>query len=529
MATIGTLAVKLVASAQGFASSMDRAAAAVKHFAKDALKLGTAVAKIKAGLAALEATAIGAMAIFGAKSATELAKLSRELGATTAGIAELQHAAKALGGDGSEVAAGLAALNSTLSAAARGSFAAGDTFERLGLSVRDLASLPVDKAFGVIAARLAAVSDPGQRAALATQIFGDAAGKLLPLLSLGADGSARFAEEAKRLGLTLTDAQASATEDAFAFTKLKAAFEGVSRQIAANLAPWINAAGEQLGKLGVTSQDVSARVVAGFRWAAKAVAFLVDAWTAVTAAGKMFQLGIQTIVWAFTRAVQKILEVGGKLPDALGGNTFREAAKSVDNFAEGAWKAMEETKAEFDKILDTPSAIAQVDDFFDAVTKRQNELARQRGSAKTGGGATNAFARDAEAYRKAAGVIDGVKSPLEGFRETMRGINAMLKDGAIGWDTYARNAGKAVAELEKAHNLQDIRLAGAARAGSAEAYSAVVRSSREADVRLRESPQDRIARVLRETKDIEANQLQQLRKIAEAMAAQPAVKEVMIQ
>ena len=63
-------------------------------------------------------------------------------------------------------------------------------------------------------------------------------------------------------------------------------------------------------------------------------------------------------------------------------------------------------------------------------------------------------------------------------------------------------------------------------AGTTEAYSAVVRSTREADMRLRESPQARVARILEQSKEIERRQEKYLEEIARALAI-PA-KEVVI-
>lgn len=523
MSTIGTLAVKLTANAGSFVKGLDSASKSIADFSAKSAKLSVGIGATLLGAGA-------AMATFGAKSATELSKTQRELGANAAGLSELQYAATSLGGTNADVNAGLKALNETLAEAAHGGFAAGDAFARLGLDAGKLSKVRVDAAFLAVAKSLAAVSDPASRAAQATQIFGSSAGKLLPLLSQGEAGLAKFASEAKALGVTLSDSEASAIEDAFAFTALSSAFEGVSRQIASQLAPWINAASDAFKKFATEGGNVGDIVAASFRFIAKGVAYAVDG-------VKIFRVGLMGLEIAFdslllagSKSIAGLLTAISKLPDSLGGGKWaKDAAATIDTFAEGAKQAMKDTAREMRDLWKTQSATSQVDAFFDGLKRKQTELSKTRVNVKTGGGSTDEFARNAAQFAKAKSLIDSVKSPFEAFGETLRGLNSMIAVGAVGWDTYAKAAGKAVAELEKAHGMQDIRLAGAARQGSVEAYSAIVRSDKEGDVRTRESVQDRVARILTEAKAIEKEQLANLRKIADALTDRAVVKEVMIQ
>jgi hypothetical protein len=84
----------------------------------------------------------------------------------------------------------------------------------VGLKARTAAGaiLPVDQALAKVADRFARMKDGTQKAALATELFGKSGTMLIPLLNKGAKGIAALEAEARRLGITLSQADAEALQ-----------------------------------------------------------------------------------------------------------------------------------------------------------------------------------------------------------------------------------------------------------------------------------------------------------------------------
>jgi hypothetical protein len=532
MATIGALAAKLTLNAGAFSASVGGAITNIRKLSTEAAGAGkamstafTGAAKSLAGLAVGATASIAALASKGANLSGSLFEAARSLGATTSGLATLRVGARLLGGDASDADAALSALNDTLAAASRGSATATATLSSLGLSVQKITSLSVDKAFVAIANAMNQIKDPAQRAAIATRLFGDAAGKILPLLSSGSMED--FAKAARQYGHAIDDAAASAAADAASFTEFKLALEGVAMQIATQLAPLINTLNSYLVNLASRGSGVGDIISGAMQYAARGVAFLVDWFVNLRIAVNLVYTGIVSLVRGATWLIEKFVALLGHLPDRLGGDMFRATAKSLEKMGTALRGEIDATAKALDRDFYSDSARGSVLKFFDDLAKAQEKAAKSRLSLKLAGGATNIFARDRSTFSRAASVIEAAKTPLQSFNETLIMLNKTLSvDSPESWRVFARAAGKALEQLESAYNLSDIKLAGAVMAGTTDAYSAVVRSTRETDMRLRESPQARVARILEQSKEIERRQEKYLEEIARALAI-PA-KEVVI-
>lgn len=186
---------------------------------------------------AITAPFLAAAAIF-SEIGSDIADTAARTGASTEFLSGLGYAAKQTGSDLGTVEAGLKKMESTMLAAERGSKKTLDTLFRLGLTAADLKGKSPEQAFGLVADKLAAIEDPGKRAALAMQIFGGAGQKLLPILSQGTAGLATMRAEAASLGLVLSQDQADAA-DAMgdAWDRLVASVTGVTLAVGSALAP----------------------------------------------------------------------------------------------------------------------------------------------------------------------------------------------------------------------------------------------------------------------------------------------------
>lgn len=434
------------------------------------------VLKIVGAAAVVAATGFLALVYRMAQVVVETLKTARSLGATAKGLSELQFGVRSLGGDATVLISAFRKLNAFLADAASGGGAAGEVLAGLKLDPKVLAAQSVDQAFVAIAKAIAAIDDPARRAAAAVQIFGDDAVTLLPLLSQGEAGLMQFAEEARRLGLAVDDIDASKVEDVgIQVDLLKARFEGAASSITQGFIP-----------------------------------VLVDGLELVDAILRRLSAAFDRLLSDIATGLAFLAEQLAKLPDKLTGGGFDKVAEDLRLLSMFLRVDSEQKFADIDK--GTVGELGKV-------AQGLRDTAAASKAAKDGFGAVAAAARKSELFRQGLQVFEESKGPMAAFEERMGKLEALLKDGAISFDTYARAAAKAVAELERANQLSDLRLPTGLVRGTSAAVSGITKSQRETDLKLRESPQDRVRRVLEESRELQKRQLEQQRKIADALRA----------
>lgn len=99
-------------------------------------------------------------------------------------------------------------------------------FERLGLNFDELAKMKPDEKVDALMRALAGVSDKGDQAALAVQVFGKQGSMMLPMLANGYEGLKKFKDEADALGITLSTKDAEAAAE---FNDALGRLQGVAR------------------------------------------------------------------------------------------------------------------------------------------------------------------------------------------------------------------------------------------------------------------------------------------------------------
>lgn len=226
---------------------------------EDALdELGGIGKKAGAALAAGFAAATAATAALTAKGlalADRFDDVGKRLGVSAGVMAELSHVARMSGMELGDLEQGLTKL------AKRGA---------------------VEQQLTALADKMASLDSHTERTRLAVEVFGERAGpKLVPLLADGAAGLAAMREEARKLGLTLTDVQSrqiAAVNDAL--DRMKSAGDGVALQLTAALAPALTAIADVLqDKLGGALDDSGEHVITWGETVGDVIAFTADAAT----------------------------------------------------------------------------------------------------------------------------------------------------------------------------------------------------------------------------------------------------------
>lgn len=197
----------------------------LKTLGSNVKDVGAGMASVGAGITGLGAAIlapIGAATKAFISAGDELQKMSIRTGVGAQALSELSYAAQQSGTDLGTLETALARSQKAITQANDGSTAMADAFGRLGLNTRELAALSPDQQFQRIAAAIAAVSDPTERAARAMEIFGRSGTQLLPLMT---SDMAALRQQAQDLGVTLTQ------DDADAAAKLGDAFDNVGKTV----------------------------------------------------------------------------------------------------------------------------------------------------------------------------------------------------------------------------------------------------------------------------------------------------------
>jgi hypothetical protein len=554
MAVIGTLAVKVVANAGQLFTGLGRAATVVSSFGIGVDKAmqsiaGSVLSLVRPSVASTLALAglSGGMVYLISHTFTtihEINKLADSLGASTEQIVDLQQAAKRSGTNVDAMGGALHDLNSLLGDAQAGSYTASIALARVGISAESVAKTNAADAFRTIAESIQAITDPVQRAAAAYSVWGSKAAELLPVLSAGAQGIDAAAKKASELGLAFSRIEGGKVDEAAkAMGRIKDVFDAVVRQFAIQLAPMLEQFANWLEKSATEAVNLKTIGIDAFSAIAGGVSFVIDSLGQLQKRIAEIGIGLQTMKVGFAQ----VGEWGANAFKGIGG-AFAEGVSGLGEWT-GLWRGMtdEERKAGAENIDFTSGFIKQLEDMMKAAegikTNRGDDWKVYFDSLRTGatssgnaiGGlsaviskwgedvekarlAASKLAADrfARVFAKGQEVIKETESPLESFAEKMNELNFLLGAGAVSWQIYGRAASGALSSLEAANHLADIHRPEALQRGTGAAQSAV--NNYEDVYRQKgEDPQERVRRVLEQSRDIQQRQERLAERTARAL------------
>ena len=241
MATIGELAVNVVARTEKFVKGIKRAGKSISTFKKG---VGRALAPLKNFSGAIGALGIGisAAGIIGKLSQTaqeidKLTKSATKLQVTTEQLGALHHAANLNGISIESFNASLQRMNRRISEAnQRGTGPTAAALEEVGLRAAELAELNPAEQFERINAAIGSAPSP-ERIRLAFQFFGREG---VDNVRLAGQNLQKYREEAERLGMLYNNGQGAKVENMLdAMTRMGQAFQGVANRIVIDMAPGV--------------------------------------------------------------------------------------------------------------------------------------------------------------------------------------------------------------------------------------------------------------------------------------------------
>ena len=205
-----------------------------------------------AAAAAAIAAAATAMIRSGLQTVDAQAKLAASLDTTVESIQVLERAGDLAGVSMGQIEQATMQLTRRLSQAAAGIGPAVDALDRLRLSAAELQALPLDQRIALIQDRLAEFVPEAQRAAVASQLFGDRAA-----LVFGRIDSATLrqaTQDVRDFGVVMSDqdaVQIERTNDAI--SRLGLIWRGLSNQLAVAAAPALEAVANAMAAVARTT------------------------------------------------------------------------------------------------------------------------------------------------------------------------------------------------------------------------------------------------------------------------------------
>jgi len=195
--------------------------------------------KAAAAGTAMLAPMLGAAKVF-ASTGDQLDKMRARTGFSAEALSELGFAAEQGGASIDQLDRSLAAMARFSVMVERGLKTSTDLLDMLGVSVEQFKQANPEERFKLLAEAISQVEDPSLRAGIALNVFGRSGRELLPMLEGGRASIEALQEEARRLGITMTDEDAtSAAALTDAMNRLKRQLQAIVVQIGAALAPML--------------------------------------------------------------------------------------------------------------------------------------------------------------------------------------------------------------------------------------------------------------------------------------------------
>lgn len=236
MANIASMSVTIRADTKPFQNGLKQARTALGRFQADVTSLTAAVGKYTGAIGALG----GVFAVFKTQATAidELAKTSKKLGMASEQLAGLRLAAEESGVAASTMDMALQRMVRRVAEAAQGAGEAKAAIAELGLDAKKLAQMTPDEQLRALADAMQRVGSQGDKVRLAMRLFDSEGVALVNTLKGGRVAMDEATEAAKRLGIGITNDQASGVErfnDALgrAWTAIK----GIVQQLIVFLAP----------------------------------------------------------------------------------------------------------------------------------------------------------------------------------------------------------------------------------------------------------------------------------------------------
>jgi hypothetical protein len=253
---VGALRVTLGLDSAEFAQGAARVQKMSQDMAKKLALIGGAVSVVGSAMAVAIRSQLN--------TADQMGEIAQKLGVPVDALSGLKHAAHILGVEFETLQGGILRLSKAMDGSP-------EKFDALGISVRDANGemRPTADVLKELADRFQSMPDGAEKTALAMDLFGKSGAAMIPMLNAGSASITDLMEEARKLGLVITqetaDAAGKFNEN---LDKLRATATGLAAIVAAHLAPVLAQISDYVLEMAAAFQNLSPETQKFMAWAA---------------------------------------------------------------------------------------------------------------------------------------------------------------------------------------------------------------------------------------------------------------------
>jgi len=448
-----TLAVDLIAKFSGFEEGTAKAVKSLQTLEKQTDKVQASFrSAFKDLVPAIGVASIGAFVKSGIDAADALNDMSQRLGVSVKDLASFKLAAEQSGTSLDGVGAGIARLSRSIGDAESGNKQLANALSELGITARD-----PKEAFFQLADAVQRIDDPSKRAALLSQVLGKSYGELVPLLSQGGAALRQSALDSESFAQAMSRLAPEADKFNDSLAQLKSNLAGLAAQaIGPAVASFneyiavmqeVNKTGSLLDKirfygLGNASDEIVNKV----RKVAEASAAAAKA--ARDAAAKSAGGTIKPLVEKKVRTAKASDPLASLLASTDIGRLaeFDKQVALLNARFDGGRKNTELYTQAMTKLVNTT--------FSANFTEFNKQLADQDETQRLVADHLKATNDELYAQQQAwsdagAALTDEMRTPLENANLEFGRLQELLDRGVISWETYTRAVMKTQDALEK--------------------------------------------------------------------------------
>jgi len=227
-----TLAIDLTAKVAGFEEGMNKAVKSLDRVDKRAAAMSSS---LKAAFGAISVGALASFVKSGIDAADALNDMSQRLGVSVKDLASFKLAAEQSGTSLDSVGVGIARLSKSIGEAELGNKNLAGALKQLGITAKD-----PKEAFFQLADAVQRIHDPTRRAALLSQVLGKSYNELVPMLKDGGDALRASAASSESFANSMAKLAPDADKFNDTLAELKQNAAGLAAELLTALVPALN-------------------------------------------------------------------------------------------------------------------------------------------------------------------------------------------------------------------------------------------------------------------------------------------------
>ncbi|HGZ6774391.1 TPA: hypothetical protein ACOLZV_002273 [Vibrio parahaemolyticus] len=314
MSDIAKLTVALYANSAQFTSELQKSQKKAKNWSDSISKTMSIAAKATAGAAVAAAGSLALVYNQQAALIDQTAKFADRIGISTEALTQFRHASELTGVGSKNLDMSLQRMTRRIAEAATGSGEAAPALKQLGLDAQALGQMTPDQQLYTLADAFTQVESQSERVRLAFKLFDSEGVGMVNMLAGGSDGLRTMADEADRLGITLSRIDAAKVEMANdAMYKVGVTTTALKQEITTQLAPIVAALAEEFVAYSQQFGGMNNMVAEGIHSTVSGIGFMADSLRGVqliidgmTVAWDGFKLGFMVASQAITTGLHEL-------------------------------------------------------------------------------------------------------------------------------------------------------------------------------------------------------------------------------